>query len=412
MFILRVAVLYVLCLNLLLFSKFLPFGGLIGLFAILVPFFSLMKNGRVWFFMPKNNLWYKLLILYFVLQLIIWSIGSSYGVSSSIHQYLIYASMMICFLFVLLASKENILNSYIKSYIILATIMAFFGFIAWFLILTKLVGISDFTFDQRNVGKHLYSFPYYLGLVLTNVETEVSNIGNLIFYRTSGWAEEPAWAATFVMPALIILILDKQIFKRKKRILLIYILSLFWIVCAAVSSILSIFLTIIIGQILISLKKSRWLNLFGLLIVVLLIVYVQINYLKDIKDVSGFINSKINEDAGTFQSSRSSILWIFTQQLDLYYLMMLLSFIVAIIVASVSIIGINKSGYYSICGFVMLYLVIQGATRGWAWFSVDAFSLFFFYILFFSIYNKVIYQNKEQNQIVLQKDRSIYHFLK
>lgn len=397
MFIFRIAVLYVLSINLLIVSRILPMGGLLGLIAVLIPLLVYARNGKIDIFLPKRSKWFNTIVKFFILQLSIWSLGIFIGLSSSIHQYIIYASMMLCFILVLLATKQNVLDGYIRAYIVLATVMALAGFIAWYLIFAGYVGRYEFLFHGANIGMHNYSWPCYLGLVLTDVDKNVSLIGSAIFYRASGWAEEPAWAASFVMPALIILVLDKNIYRRNLRVIFITIIIIFWIVCAAVSSIISVFLLMAIKQILSSIKKSAWGRLVCIIAVIVLIMAGIFIFQDEIINMSGFIKSKFGENSRTFQSTYNSIFWFLTHQSVLMYLVMSLSLLSAIFIFKVALVGIINGEYSAIYGYVMLYLVFQGAKRGWIWLSEDSFTMFFFYMLVFYTYKQVILNDKVQH---------------
>lgn len=396
MFIFCIAVLYVLSLNTLVFSSILPGGGLLGLIMVLVPLLFYVNKGKINIHMSTRSLGFSILVKYFILQFSIWSIGIFFGLSASMHQYIIQAVIMLCFILLLLATKQSVLDSFIRAYIIFAAVIALTGFIAWYAMRAGYVGVDEFLFNLHDISggkvaagpQHTYSWPYYLGLVLTKVDINVSGIGSTIFYRASGWAGEPAGAALFVMPALIILVLDKHIFRRNLRVVLKTIIISFWIVCAAVSSIISIFLLIVLGLVLSSIKRSAWWRLVCIIAATLLIMVCIFNFRNDIMNMSSFIRGKLSVDSSTFQSSFSALFWFLYPQPVLRILISSLSLLSAIFVSKVAIVGIFRGGYSAIYGYVILYLVFHCAKGGWFRFLVDPFTMFFFYILVFYTYKQ------------------------
>jgi len=353
--------------------------------------------------MSTKSSGFSILVLYFILQFSIWSIGVFFGLSASIHQYLIQAALMLCFLFVLLASKQSTLDGFIRAYIFFAAIMSAAGFLAWYAIYAGYVGTDEFLITMHDLSggkinaanQHTYSWPYYLGLVLTHVDPSVSSIGNHLFFRASGWASEPHIAATFVMPALIVLVLDKYMFRKNLRLVLIISIISFWIVCAAVSSIISIFLLIVLGQVLALNKKFNPLQKVFIFTVVVLIILILLNFQTEIIQSSSFIAVRFGDNSPTLQTTLGNFLWFLKTQTTLDFLYNSLKLLFAIFVFKVSLEGIFKSGYAAIYGYVMLYLLFIGAKGAWNYTSVDPFTMFFFYLLIFHSYNKgsVIEQN-------------------
>jgi hypothetical protein len=396
MFIFYIAVLYILSFNSLVFSSILPGGGLLGLVIALVLLLPYANKGKIKIQISLGSSWFFILVKYFILQFSVWSIGIFLGFSSSIHQYIIQAVMMLCFILLLLAMEQSVLESLIKAYIIFAAVMALTGFIAWFAIHAGYVGIDEYLFNLRDIsggkvsdlGLHTYSWPYYLGLVLTKVDTDVSGIGSFIFYRASGWAQEPAISAMFVMPAIIILVLDKHIFRKNLRVILTTIIISFWIVCGGVSSIISLSLLIVSGLVLSSIKRSAYWRVVCLITTILLIMAGIFSFGNDIMNMSSFIQSKFNTDSHTFQTSFNSIFWFLYPQPIFVTLMLSLSLLSAIFVSKIAIVGIFRGGYSAIYGYVMLYLVFHCAKGGWGRFIIDPFIMFFFYILVFYTYKQ------------------------
>ena len=377
----RIIFLYILSFNLLLASRIIPFGGFVGLCFILIPVLFYAKSGNVKVFIPVQSWWFIIMTSYFAIVISVWGFGILYGVSSSLHQCIMYAGIMFGFMFMLFSTREDILEGYLKIYIKVAVLMSFLGFIAWYLIFSEKVGIGDYQFDGRAIGLLIYSFPHRLALVVTNVDISLSTIGSLVFFRASGWAEEPAWAATFIMPALIVLLFNKYFFKKRTRIIYITILILFWLVCGAISSIISVFLLLGISQVIALLRKFSLSRLFLIVIVSALIATPLIYYSSKVDLMSGFLEGKLGDDAQTLQDSKTSVLWVLNPQPDLFHVMMFLALLSALLIFIVSMIAIKKGGEVSTYGYIMLYLVLHGAKRGWVWFSFDTFTIFFFYLL-------------------------------
>lgn len=395
-FVLCVAVLYILCLHMLVFSSILPGGGLLGLVIALVLLLFCTNNWKLIVRIPTRNLWFFVLVKYFILHLFVWTIGIFFGLSSSVHQYMIQLVMMICFILVLLATKQDVLNNIIKAYIVFTAVMSLAGFIAWCAIHAGYTDVDKFLFNLHDISggkvaddaQHTYSWPYYLGLVLTKVDTNVSGIGSTIFYRASGWAQEPAVAALFVMPAIIILVLDEHIFRKGLRVILKVVIISFWIVCAAMSSIVSLFLLTTFGLLLSSIKKLAYGRVVCIITTILLMIICIFNFRDDIMNMSSFIRGKFNMDTNTFQTSFMALFWFLYPQSVLATLLSLLSLLSAVFVSKVAIVGIFRGGYSAIYGHVMLYFVFHYAKGGWGRFLADPFTMFFFYMLVFYIYRQ------------------------
>lgn len=372
--------LYILGFNLLIFSRIIPYGLFFALFSLILGILLQLNNS--FFIINKFISKQKyLIIIYLFIISIIWFLGFFNDISTSFHQNIIYALIILLFPFFLYVSNQELLSSYKLYYIIISIILSVFGFSAWLMIFLGILSTDLYVLDLRNLGMHIYSWPYYLGLVLTNVDISSSQIGDILFYRSSGYSEEPAWAATFIIPAIIYLAYDKIDIKYNIRKLYLISLILFWISCAAVSSIISVILLIFLFYFFKLLYSFSYIKLIKLIIFGFL-MSLFITYITDQYDlVSGFVESKLNNDAQTYKDTESSITWILHPEFSLQHFIWGLSLISGIIIFSSAIYTIYKSKNKSINGYILLYLFLQGAKRGWVWFSFDTFTLFFLLLM-------------------------------
>ena len=146
----RFTVLYVLSINVLIISRVIPYGGLLGLFLILFSVFFYAKGGVIKSYLPIHSNWFKVIIFFFILQFTIYSIGFNQGLSSSLHQYIIYSLLVVCFFLILIASNKKELDYYLKYYIKFSFLMALFGFLAWAIIFFDIVDKASNIWDARN----------------------------------------------------------------------------------------------------------------------------------------------------------------------------------------------------------------------------------------------------------------------
>ncbi|MDB4013451.1 hypothetical protein N9475_00475 [Flavobacteriaceae bacterium] len=267
--------------------------------------------------------------------------------------------------------------------------MASFGFLAWAIIFFDIVDKASNIWDARDIGMLKYSWPNYLGLVITNVDYVATQIGSITFYRASGWAEEPAWAAKFVMPSLIFLYFNKNLFNKYTRYIFIAIILSFWFVCAGISSIIAILAVIIFTKLLYYKKRSKWIKLYLIIIPLLLFVFWQLYLYKDIIFLaSGFLETKLSSDSGSFNSSFNSLTLILNPGFTSEIFLSLFSLVSVIFASKYAIRSLIKGGDASIYGYIVLYLIIQSAKRGFVYFSFDTFSIFFFYLLIYNLYKQ------------------------
>ena len=146
---------------------------------------------------------------------------------------------------VLLSATPEELGRLLRVYIVFCFIMALGGVIAWVLINWEIVDYKNSLWslyeatagranrDEWAVASAGYSFPYYLGLVLTGAYSY--DLFSFIFYRASGWTHEPTSAAAFIAPAIILLARERLFTLPVRRVFLTTLIA-FWLACAAVGS--------------------------------------------------------------------------------------------------------------------------------------------------------------------------------
>ena len=154
------------------------------------------------------------------------------------------------YIFLLLFGREKDFRDFLKLYVLFCFIMAFFGTLASIIINMGIVDYQDSLWSvyeategraTRDRDSHGYSFPYKLGLVLTG--SHAYDIVGVTLYRSSGWLHEPASATLFIAPA-IILLLKERLFSNFVNAAFLFTICVFWLACAAVSSLLSFIILI------------------------------------------------------------------------------------------------------------------------------------------------------------------------
>jgi len=131
----------------------------------------------------------------------------------------------------------------IKVYIIASSIMALLGFAAWLMVSldwvfqqqidpTYFIDIEQFTHGKANriaevveranqfgIYENTYSFPYSLGLVLTN--SYLYEFAGIQFFRASGWYTEPVAIWFMIIPAIVLTCYKSYFNKTTRTILLV-----------------------------------------------------------------------------------------------------------------------------------------------------------------------------------------------
>ena len=103
---------------------------------------------------------------------------------------------------------------------------------------------------------------------------------------------------------------------------------------------------------------------------------------------SGFLESKLSSDSGSFNSSFNSLTWILNPVFTSDFFLSLFSLVSVIFASKYAIRSLIKGGDASIYGYIVLYLIFQSAKRGFVYFSFDTFSIFFFYLLIYNLYKQ------------------------
>jgi len=156
-----------------------------------------------------------------------------------------------------------------KLFVVIASVMALLGVTASLIVnLTwindgiidpaHLIDISEFSggkmsrmslkssvvvFNQYGISQNIYSFPYSLGLVLTN--SYLYDLGGIPFFRASGLFHEPVSTWFMTIPAIVLLASDKLFSKSVTRVLMT-VHILFLIAAFSVSIILSLILIFVL----------------------------------------------------------------------------------------------------------------------------------------------------------------------
>ncbi len=177
------------------------------------------------------------LILYYISEILLniyWKIdGYRTPLSSIIYLISIFV------IFSMRSLKD--LKCSLELYTNLVFVMALFGVTAWVLINFNIVDPEywKFNLSQATMGKEskdsefdMYSFPYYLGLILTG--SYKYKLFGFEFYRASGFTNEPNSGAFFVTPALFYLLTINK--KRMFSFIKIIFCILFLLCCASLAN--------------------------------------------------------------------------------------------------------------------------------------------------------------------------------
>jgi hypothetical protein len=183
-------------------------------------------------------------ILSIILSFVFYHIDHNTSVTT-VAGYVLYLFLLF---YIISTMSDKCLERTIGMYIYLSIAMAFLGLVVWVLVhvehsAVRKFNVSEFTNgiysrDSKigpNEGIDSYFTFYYLGLVLReNFET----LFGISFYRNVGWSHEPNTASMFVAPAIIILTISKNYFRKVKRYTSLLVLVLFYMSCFSIGGII------------------------------------------------------------------------------------------------------------------------------------------------------------------------------
>ena len=171
--------------------------------------------------------------------------GADLGsLGSPLASVIAYVVLTLICLIVVFRWKSDQERLAIKVLVVVSSLMSLLGFAAWLMVTATwatqdlidpahLVDISQFTegklqrierqyFETANefgIFENTYSFPYYMGLVLTN--SYLYELFGFQFFRASSWYTEPVSVWLMLIPAIILTYYGSYFEETKRRILLV-----------------------------------------------------------------------------------------------------------------------------------------------------------------------------------------------
>jgi len=345
-----------------------------------------------------NNIFVPLLALLFLSVMALFL--SFYELSSPIAFFGLIL-MHTLFLFFIMNTRGYIFI-YIKSYVTLVFIMALCGLLANFLLAYEFINYADYYVSlsrltngsfTRDAGEELgsYSFPYYLGLILTG-PGKLSLLG-FEFYRISGWSNEPSTASLFIAPAMLILGHSNIIINKFFRFTMLFTIFIFWLFCMSIGSLLAfvILYIILIYSYLISRYfpfKLTFLSFFAILTVLFLIIAFT-----DQLFTSTLLSSKFSSSSETMSQAINELYWfapLNSNSPELFHFthLFLWAIILTFIASISSLMLINNN--LNVFALIIFYIVLQSMKGFQEMVFLMIFTFFWFYISYFSLHEDAV----------------------
>ena len=256
----------------------------------------------------------------------------------------------------------------LKGYVIFCFIMSVSGTLASLLVNLEFISLDDFKVSLTDLTNRKFIWdedlefgftaPYGLGLVLTKGSSLYYFLG-IPFYRSAGWSYEPTFAAFFVTPALILLLIE-ELFTKRTRFVFGLGIIFFLICCFSVASMAALLVLYLIYSV-INHSTQLWKK-----ILIFLILIISGSYLFD--TYNSFKESQLGVDiieSKLTESSLSSInIFMLTNSFEeLKFLISILLYVCLIL--SLSLRSITKKGLVKGFGLIMTYFVIHSAKGSW-----------------------------------------------
>ncbi len=300
---------------------------------------------------------------------------------STIDFAIIQFGILALFSFIINNIDDNALEKVFAGYLILAVYVAATGLIAWAFVVCasgsnfERVTLNDLGGRAITNDLHHYAFPYFLGLVMVDIEMSHTEVFGFYIPRPVGLMEESHQAALFVMPAIIFLINAQNVSRvRYFKIILLVVLISFWILCMSMASYVAVFVTYVFVKLVRLLRDGRLLNacflaIWATLLPALFYIFELSGYIE-----SGYLGSKLNVNSHTFRSTMSSL--GFAE--DSNYAQALLGYLFAVTMTLFAMIRSDFLLRKNVFSVVLLYMVFYGAKGAWWHQMVDPFVLMFF----------------------------------
>jgi hypothetical protein len=306
----------------------------------------------------------------------------------------------LAFFIFLISTKDNI-ALYIKSYVFFVFTMSLSSLLMLILIYYGHIDIADHYFNlsdatngsfSRDQGiSNSYSFPYFLGLILTG-SGQLDLIG-YSFIRISGWAHEPTSVTLFISPAIILLAHGGVIKNSLLRFLMLVAILFFWFFAMSVGSMMAFSILYFLIVPLILFIKYFPLRLSLTLTFMALIGIVLIPFSIDLLINSSIFTTKFDFNSESLQKSISMLTWFIPDpnKSTVYYFSNLAMWLIIFIFIFTSIVGLSfdKNNFPGPYYLILLYIVIHSMKGSQETVYYLFFTFFWFYISYFELIKRV-----------------------
>jgi len=333
------------------------------------------------------------IILFTILRILDY-IGHPIGGPEHLASIMNLNAFLILFSVVIISLNPHEIKSLIKAYVYLTIIMSFFGILSWWLVNFDFIQDGNFKFSlfENSHGKYNrdkfdelggYTAPYYLGLVLT-ASYEYSIMG-FSYYRASGWAHEPTSATLFIVPAMLLLFTNKSMFHNSLQPIYFMIVFIFWLVCSAMGSIISLIVLGVIASIFYLLRRGITLKFLLTSCTTIIVGIILLPNINEVLESSTLIKDKFQGNTSPFIKLYNFLFWI-DQDNNVVITLALQAFVYYYLFIGTMIVLKGKNTAVCMYGYICLYIVIHGAKGSWIHISMYIFSFFFFYVAVFASY--------------------------
>jgi len=269
---------------------------------------------------------------------------------------------------IFIITYSNLIESFIRHYIIFVFIMSVVALVIYFLIASGFLDYQQYFVDLSSLSRGsfnrdkgyfgAYSAPYLLNFIL--IGSGKLSFAGLDFYRMSAWMHEPTFASLFISPAFLILLFKKNIIENNKiRIIFLQVILFHILVLASVAAYIG--LLIVISLYILFNKWESPSTIFALGVVLLFtigIVYYDLH--NSSYEISSLLKSKFGPNSESYKFMIERLFWFlnydeFNPQIFYSSLIINLFLYYVIILAIKSIVAGNAN----IFAVIILYIAIH-----------------------------------------------------
>jgi hypothetical protein len=311
------------------------------------------------------------------------------------------------FFFIFLVNTKDFIFLYKKYYIFLVFIMSVCGLAANLIISLNLIDISSSYFNlseatngafmrDDDAGPDSYAFPFSLGLVL--IGSGKLSFLSFELIRISGWAHEPTSATLFIVPALI-LIAHGEIFQSfVTRFIMFITIATFWFFAMSVGSFLAILILYPLLFLLIIFINYFPYKLSTRLFIILLLGAMALPFFIEPLLQSSIFTSKFDFTSESYREAVSQLVWMVPgiEKATAYYFSHMFLWMIIILFTFVAFLSLTMPSYKKFpnpYAIILFYVIIHSMKGSQETVFYLFFTIFWFYLAYFSIENKIITSN-------------------